>query len=130
MDAPCVLAWRRPSHPGNEAPDGASSVIGRAREGLPVTITGLGCHVPDRVLTNEELSTLVDTNDEWIVSRTGIRERRIPADDEALTDIALPAARTALERAGLTGPAVELVIVATVTPDMAFPASAALVADA
>src|SRR6059058_3362488 len=102
-------------------------MIGRAT-GRPISITGLGCHVPDRILTNAELSTLVDTNDEWIVSRTGIRERRIAADDEALTDIALPAARTALERAGLAGPAVELVIVATVTPDMAFPASAALVA--
>jgi 3-oxoacyl-[acyl-carrier-protein] synthase-3 len=104
-------------------------MIGRAREGYPVTITGLGCHVPERVLTNEELSTLVDTNDEWIISRTGIRERRIAADDEALTDIALPAARTALEKAGIAGADVELIIVATVTPDMAFPASAALIAD-
>lgn len=104
-------------------------MIGRAREGFPVTITGLGCHVPDRVLTNDDLAELVDTNDEWIVSRTGIRERRIAADDEALTDVALPAARRALERAGLTGAQVDLIIVATVTPDMAFPASAALIAD-
>jgi 3-oxoacyl-[acyl-carrier-protein] synthase-3 len=104
-------------------------MIGKARAGYPVTITGLGCNVPDRIVTNEELAQLVDTNDEWIVSRTGIRERRIAADEEALTDVALPAARTALAGAGLRGEDVELIIVATVTPDMAFPASAALMAD-
>ena len=71
--------------------------------GRKVGITGLGVHVPDRVLTNDELSTLVDTTDEWIMERTGIRERRIAADDEALTDIALPAARDALEQAGARG---------------------------
>ena len=74
-------------------------MIGRT-EGRHISISGLGCHVPDRVLTNDELSTLVDTNDEWIVERTGIRERRIAADGEALTDISLPAARRALEMAG------------------------------
>ena len=68
--------------------------------GRPISITGLGCHVPERVLGNDELSTIVDTNDEWIVERTGIRERRIAADDEALTDLCLPAARRALEMAG------------------------------
>jgi 3-oxoacyl-[acyl-carrier-protein] synthase-3 len=104
-------------------------VIGKARAGYPVTITGLGCHVPERIVTNHELSELVDTNDEWIVARTGIRERRIAADGEALTDIALPAARVALERAGVLPREVELIICATVTPDMAFPASAALIAD-
>ena len=57
--------------------------------------------MPERVLTNDDLSKLVDTNDEWIVERTGIRERRIAADDEALTDICLPAARRALEMAGV-----------------------------
>ena len=59
-----------------------------ATNGRPISITGLGVHVPDRVVTNDELSKLVDTNDEWIVERTGIRERRVAADDEALTDIA------------------------------------------
>jgi 3-oxoacyl-[acyl-carrier-protein] synthase-3 len=104
-------------------------MIGRAREGYPVTITGLGCHVPERVVTNDELAKRVDTTDEWIVSRTGIRERRFAADDEALTDIALPAARRALDDAGVAPSELDLVIVATVTPDMMFPASAALVAD-
>jgi 3-oxoacyl-[acyl-carrier-protein] synthase III len=103
-------------------------VIGQAN-GTRIGITGLGCHVPDRVLTNDELSTLVDTNDEWIVERTGIRERRIAADDEALTDIALPAARQALADAGVEPHEVDLLVCATVTPDMMFPTSSALMAD-
>jgi len=97
--------------------------------GQPVSISGLGCHVPERVLTNEELSTLVDTSDEWIVTRTGIRERRIAAQDEALSDIALPACKDALEQAGVPPAEIDLVLVATVTPDMAFPATAAILAD-
>jgi len=104
-------------------------VIARTN-GTPISITGLGCHVPERVLDNAELSTMVDTNDEWIVERTGIRERRIAADDEALTDICLPAARRALEMAGVDPASIDLLIVATVTPDMAFPSSSALIADA
>jgi 3-oxoacyl-[acyl-carrier-protein] synthase-3 len=103
-------------------------VIART-SGTPISITGLGCHVPDRILDNAELSTIVDTNDEWIVERTGIRERRIAADDEALTDICMPAARRALEMAGAEPESIDLVIVATVTPDMAFPSSSALIAD-
>jgi 3-oxoacyl-[acyl-carrier-protein] synthase-3 len=87
-------------------------------------------HVPERVLTNDDLSRLVDTNDEWILERTGISERRIAADEEALTDICLPAARRALEMAGVEPPSIDLIIVATVTPDMAFPSSSALMADA
>jgi 3-oxoacyl-[acyl-carrier-protein] synthase-3 len=98
--------------------------------GRRISITGLGCHVPERVVTNQELAQYVDTNDEWIVERTGIRERRIAADDEALTDICLPAARRALEMAGAEPSSIDLLIVATVTPDMAFPSSSALIADA
>ncbi len=97
--------------------------------GRKVGITGLGVHVPERVLTNDELATLVDTSDEWIMERTGIRERRIAADDEALTDIALPAARAALEMAGVEGKDIDLLVCATVTPDMMFPTSSALLAD-
>jgi 3-oxoacyl-[acyl-carrier-protein] synthase III len=104
-------------------------MIGTAKQGVEVSITGLGCKVPDRVVTNDELSQHVDTSDEWIVERTGIRERRIAAPDEALSDLALPAARDALAQAGLEGKDIDLIIVATVTPDMAFPSTAALLAD-
>ena len=103
-------------------------MIGSAN-GVRIGITGLGCHVPERVVTNEELSRLVDTTDDWIVERTGIRERRIAGDDEALTDIALPAAREALADAGVGGSDLDLIICATVTPDMMFPTSSALLAD-
>ncbi|HEX5450181.1 MAG TPA: beta-ketoacyl-ACP synthase III [Gaiellaceae bacterium] len=94
-----------------------------------ISITGLGVHVPERVVTNDELSTLVETSDEWIRERTGIRERRIAADDEALTDLALPACRRALEMAGVEAASIDLVVVATVTPDMMFPSASALIAD-
>jgi 3-oxoacyl-[acyl-carrier-protein] synthase III len=104
-------------------------MIGRTN-GRPISITGLGCHVPERVLTNDDLSKLVDTNDEWITTRTGIKERRIAKDEEALTDISLPAARRALEMAGVNPREIDLVIVATVTPDMSFPSASALMADA
>ncbi len=102
-------------------------MIGRA--GRNVTITGLGCHVPERILTNDDLREYVDTSDEWIISRTGIRERRIAGPDEAMTDIALPACRRALEMAGVDPASIDLLVVATVTPDMAFPSTAALLAD-
>src|SRR5712692_4981121 len=103
-------------------------MIGRAN-GRPVSITGLGCHVPERVLSNFDLEKLVDTSDEWIIERTGIRERRIAAPEEALSDLCLPACRDALEQAGVDPGSIDLVIVATVTPDMSFPATAALLAD-
>jgi 3-oxoacyl-[acyl-carrier-protein] synthase-3 len=103
-------------------------MIGRAN-GTPIGITGLGSYVPERVLTNDELTTLVDTSNEWILERTGIRERRIAAPEQAMTDLALPAARQALAQAGGDPASIDLVIVATVTPDMAFPSTSALVAD-
>jgi 3-oxoacyl-[acyl-carrier-protein] synthase-3 len=103
-------------------------MIGKA-EGPPISITGLGAHVPQRVLTNAELSTIVDTSDEWIMERTGIRERRIAAPEEALTDLALPAARAALAQAGVEPKDIDLLLCATVTPDMMFPTSSALLAD-
>jgi 3-oxoacyl-[acyl-carrier-protein] synthase III len=104
-------------------------VIGSAN-GTAVSITGLGCYVPERVLTNAELSTLVDTSDEWIMERTGIRERRIASDEQAMSDLALPAAREALAKARVEPKDIDLVIVATVTPDMMFPTTSALIADA
>jgi len=96
---------------------------------IAVGITGVGAHAPDRVLTNADLEAMVDTSDEWITTRTGIKERRIAAPEEAASDLALPAARQALEQAGVTPRELDLVIVATATPDMLFPATAALVAD-
>jgi 3-oxoacyl-[acyl-carrier-protein] synthase-3 len=86
-------------------------------------------HVPDKVVTNDDLARIVETTDEWIVERTGIRERRFATQDEALTDIALPAARDALAQAGVDPGSVDLLICATVTPDMMFPTSSALLAD-
>jgi 3-oxoacyl-[acyl-carrier-protein] synthase III len=97
--------------------------------GRPVSITGLGTYAPDRVLTNDELAELVDTSDEWITERTGIKERRIAAPEQAMTDLAQPAARIALERAGVKSTELDLIIVATVTPDMMFPTTGSLLGD-
>ena len=104
-------------------------MIGSGRSDVDVTITGLGAYAPERVITNADLSELVDTSDEWIMERTGIRERRIAADEQALSDLALPAAQNALSQAGLEGKDVDLLIVATVTPDMMFPSTSAILAD-
>ena len=103
-------------------------MIGSAT-GVRIGITGLGTYAPERVMTNDELAQYVDTSDEWILERTGIRERRLAAEDEALTDIALPAARDALADAGVEAAEIDLLICATVTPDMMFPTSSALLAD-
>ncbi|HYY75884.1 MAG TPA: beta-ketoacyl-ACP synthase III [Gaiellaceae bacterium] len=97
--------------------------------GIAVGITGIGAYAPERVLTNADLERMVDTSDEWIETRTGIRERRIAEPDQAASDLALPAARQALEDAGVAAEDLDLVVVATATPDMLFPATAAIVAD-
>jgi 3-oxoacyl-[acyl-carrier-protein] synthase-3 len=94
-----------------------------------ISITGVGAHAPERVMTNDEIASGLDTSDAWIVERTGIRERRVAAPDEALSDISLPAARTALEQAGLEPSSLDLIVVATVTPDMFFPSTGAIIAD-
>ena len=91
-------------------------------------ITGWGMYAPPRVMTNDELARTVDTSDEWIVSRTGIRERRIAGDDETTTTLSARAARDALAVAGLDPSELDLVIVATCTPDYPLPATAVLVA--
>src|SRR5438477_3295359 len=104
-------------------------MIGATKDGLPVSITGLGAKVPDRIVTNDELAQYVDTTNEWIIERAGIRERRMASKDEALSDVALPACRDALAQAGVEGKDVDLLIVATVTPDMAFPSTGAILAD-
>lgn len=92
-----------------------------------VSIVGTGSYVPEKVLTNADLEKMVDTSDEWIVTRTGIRERRIAADDEFTSQMATKAARAALEQAGVAPNEIDLIIVATVTPDMAFPSTACFV---
>ncbi|MEP6469157.1 MAG: beta-ketoacyl-ACP synthase III [Chloroflexota bacterium] len=91
-------------------------------------ITGWGMYAPSRVMTNDELATMVDTSDEWIVTRTGIRERRIAADDETTTTLSVNAARDALAVAGVDPMDVDLVIVGTCSPDYPLPATAVLVA--
>ncbi|MHB1041806.1 MAG: beta-ketoacyl-ACP synthase III [Eubacteriales bacterium] len=92
-------------------------------------IAGIGVYVPERVLTNSDLERMVDTSDEWIRTRSGIRERRIAGPEEATSDMALIAAERALVDAGVSPEEVDLIIVATNTPDMFFPATACLVQD-
>lgn len=92
-----------------------------------VSITGLGACAPERRLTNDDLSRMVDTNDKWIVTRTGIRERRVADPDEGTSHLATRAAEEALEDAGITPEDVDLIIVATTTPDLTFPPAACLV---
>jgi 3-oxoacyl-[acyl-carrier-protein] synthase-3 len=94
------------------------------QERIPVGIIGTGSAVPDRVLTNADLEKMVDTNDEWIRTRTGIQERRIAAADQSTSDLAYLASVRALENAGLQAADIDLIIVATVTPDYMFPATA------
>lgn len=93
-------------------------------------VTGTGSAVPERILDNAELERMVDTTDAWITGRTGIKERRIAAPGQALTDFAVPAARRALEGAGVDGAEVGLVICATVSSDRIFPATACMIQDA
>lgn len=95
--------------------------------GRTCSIVSVGSYVPSRVLTNADLEKMVDTSDEWIVTRTGIRQRRIAAPDECTSDLAAAAAKKALSRAGISPEAVDLIIVATITPDMPFPATACIV---
>ncbi len=90
-------------------------------------ITGTGSYLPDRVVTNHDLAQFVDTSDEWIQKRVGIRERRFAADGQASSDMAAEAARNALKAAGLTAADIDMIIVGTITGDMPLPACAAFV---
>ena len=92
-----------------------------------VWMAGTGSYLPERILDNHEMERMVDTSDEWIQTRTGIRERHIAAEDEATSDMAAEAARRALQQAGIDASDVQLIIVATVTPDMPFPSTACFV---
>jgi len=93
----------------------------------PVGILGTGSYVPERVLTNHDLEKMVDTSDEWIFTRTGMRERRIVAPEQATSDLCIAAGRRALEDAGVLPESIDLIIVATVTPDQYVPSTACFV---
>jgi 3-oxoacyl-[acyl-carrier-protein] synthase-3 len=94
---------------------------------MKARIVAMGSYLPEKVLSNEDLEKMVDTSDEWIRSRTGMVERRIAASHEAASDMGIMAARQALERAGLTPSDIDLVLVATMTPDHLTPSTAAIV---
>lgn len=97
---------------------------------IHAAITAVNGYVPDYVLTNQELETMVDTNDEWIVSRTGIKERRIlKGEGKATSDLAVPAVKGLLEKRGISADEIELIIFCTSTPDMLFPATANILAE-
>ena len=92
-------------------------------------ILGLGCYLPPKKLTNSDLAKIVETSDEWITSRTGIRERRIASKEVATSDLGVEAARLAIKDAGLSPEDIDLIITATITPDMAFPATSCIIQD-
>lgn len=92
--------------------------------GRRAVIEGVGARLPDRILTNDELAGMVDTSDQWIVERTGIRQRHIAAEGEKTSDLAIAAGAAALADAGMTADDIDLIIVATATPDLTFPATA------
>ena len=96
---------------------------------LRTVVRGVGSYLPARVMTNAELSTLVDTSDEWIAQRSGIRERHIAAEGETTSDLGLAAARNALAAAGMDAQDIDLIVLATSTPDRTFPASATTIQD-
>jgi 3-oxoacyl-[acyl-carrier-protein] synthase-3 len=96
-------------------------------EGRTCSIMSVGSYVPERILSNADLEKMVDTTNEWIVTRTGIKERRIAAQNQATSDLAANAARIAMERARITPGEIDLIILATITPDMPFPSTACLV---
>lgn len=99
------------------------------RNEISVGIIGLGYHVPEKIVTNSDLEKMVDTSDEWVVERTGIKERRVAAEDETTSDIAAVAALKAIEKAKVKPEDIDMIILATASPDMIFPSTACLVQD-
>ena len=99
------------------------------RSTIPVAIAGFGTYAPQKVLTNAELEEILDTNDEWITERTGIKQRRIVANDECTSTMAIEAAADAIKDAGLTPDDIDLLVMATTTPDQLVPAASAFVSD-
>jgi 3-oxoacyl-[acyl-carrier-protein] synthase-3 len=119
------------AQPGKSDPAGeAESPVKPIRRTLRTAkISALGTYVPPRILTNHDLEKMVETNDAWITTRTGIRERHIVEKGVATSDLAVEAAKRCLAERGISGSEIEVVIIATVTPDMLFPATACLVQD-
>ena len=95
--------------------------------GRTCSITSVGSYVPEKIITNADLEKMVETSDDWITTRTGIKERRVAADDQFTSDLGTNAALKAMEKAGVSADQIDLIIVATITPDMTFPSTAALV---
>src|ERR1017187_4997094 len=95
-------------------------------KGRTCSITGVGSYVPAKILSNADLEKMVDTTDEWITTRTGIKERRLAAKNEFTSDLAAKAAERAMKMAGVTAGQIDLIIVATISPDMPFPSTACL----
>src|ERR1700739_1319125 len=96
-------------------------------QGRTCSIVGVGSYVPSKVLTNHDLEKMGEPSDEWITTRTGIKERRLAADNEWTSHMAANAAEKAMKMAGITAAEIDLIIIATITPDMPFPATACLV---
>ena len=97
---------------------------------MNASVLSIGAYAPSKILTNYDLERMVDTSDEWIVRRTGIKERHIAADDETTSDMGAKAARIAIERSGLNSSEIDAVICATITPDyFCMPSTAAIIAD-
>ncbi len=100
-----------------------------AVSGRRAAFLGVGHYTPEKVLTNLDFEKIVDTSDEWILERTGIRERHVVTEDQAASDLAIPATRAALEKAGVSPEELDLILVGTVTPDYLFPSTACIVQD-
>ena len=96
-------------------------------KGRTCSISGVGAYVPAKILTNADLEKMVETTDEWITTRTGIKERHIAAENEFTSDLGAEAAKRAMAMAGVTADQIDLIIVATITPDMPFPSTACLI---
>jgi 3-oxoacyl-[acyl-carrier-protein] synthase III len=109
------------------APGGRGVTV--AGTSIPVAIAGFGTYAPEKVLTNQDLEKILDTNDQWITERTGIKERRIVAEDECTSTMAIAAAAAAMKDAGLTPDDIDLLVMATTTPDQMVPAASAFVSD-
>jgi 3-oxoacyl-[acyl-carrier-protein] synthase-3 len=103
------------------------SSLRSAKPQRTVSIIGTGSYVPEKILSNDDLSKIVDTDDEWITTRTGIKERRMAAADECTSDMGAKAALAAMEQAGISAEEIDLILVATATPDMVFPATACFI---